>query len=170
MGDAGGTEPTGATERFGIEWTNYYQITDQLSLDFDATWSRARFLDGGDENHVPGAIETSVAAGLAYDFEGGHFAALRGRYFGPRDLEETGAVRSTSSLLFNAQAAYRVNPDLMVKLSVFNLFDREVSDIEYFYPSRLPGENAGPDDGGFNDVHFHPAEPFSVRVGLAMAF
>lgn len=170
VGDAGGTEPTGASERFGIEWTNYYQITDQVSLDFDATWSRARFLDGGDENHVPGAIETSVAAGLAYDFEGGHFAALRARYFGPRDLEETGAVRSTSSLLFNAQAAYQVNPDLLVKLSIFNLFDREVSDIEYFYPSRLPGEGAGPDDGGFNDVHFHPAEPLSVRVGIAMAF
>ena len=47
---------------------------------------------------------------------------------------------------------------------------REASDIEYFYPSRLENEPAGPDDGGFNDVHFHPVEPFAVRVGLTAAF
>lgn len=170
VGDGGNTEPTGATERFGIEWTNYFQISEAWSLDFDATWSRARFTSGGDENHVPGAVETSVAAGLAYETPEGHYAALRARYFGPRDLEETGAVRSTSSLLFNAHAAYRMNDDVMLRLSVFNLFDREVSDIEYYYPSLLNGETPGPDDGGYNDVHFHPAEPLSIRFGVAVAF
>jgi hypothetical protein len=53
---------------------------------------------------------------------------------------------------------------------VLNLFDRKVSDIEYFYASRLAGEPAGPDEGGFNDVHFHPAEPLSVRAGLTYRF
>lgn len=171
VGDGGNTEPSAATERFGVEWTNYYQITDAWSLDFDASWSRARFTEGGDENHVPGAIETVVATGLAYETPEGHYAALRGRYFGPRDLEETGTVRSTSSMLLNAHAAYRINEDVLFRVSIFNLLDREVSDIEYYYPSRLDGDPAvGPDDGGFNDVHFHPAEPFAVRVGVAVAF
>ncbi|MEM8710150.1 MAG: TonB-dependent receptor [Planctomycetota bacterium] len=170
VGDGGATEATGASERFGVEWTNYWQFTDELSLDFDVTWSRARFTDGGDENHVPGAIETSVAAGLAYETLEGHYAAIRARYFGPRDLEETGTVRSTSSLLFNAHTAYRITDDVMLRLSVFNLFDREVSDIEYFYPSLLPGEAPGPDEGGFNDVHFHPAEPRALRFGVSVAF
>lgn len=171
VGDGGNTEPSGATERFGVEWTNYWQIDRAWSLDFDATWSRARFTSGGEENHVPGAVETTVAAGLAYETPEGHYAALRTRYFGPRDLEETGTVRSTSSTLVNAHAAYRLNDDVLLRLSIFNLFDREVSDIEYFYPSRLDSDPAvGPDDGGFNDVHFHPSEPFAVRVGVAVAF
>ncbi len=170
VGDGGNTEATGASERFGVEWTNYYQISDAWSLDFDVAWSRARFTEGGDENHVPGAIESSVAAGLAYETPEGHFAALRGRYFGPRDLEETGEVRSTSSLLFNAQAAYRINDDVMLRLSIFNLLDREVSDIEYFYPSLLNGETPGVGGEGIDDVHFHPAEPRSLRFGIAVAF
>ncbi|MEZ6015297.1 MAG: TonB-dependent receptor [Planctomycetota bacterium] len=170
VGDGGNTEPTGATERFGIEWTNYFQMSEAWSLDCDATWSRARFTDGGDDDHVPGAIESSVAAGLAYTTPNGHYAALRARYFGPRDLEESGAVRSSTSLLVNAHAAYRINEDVMLRLSIFNLFDRRVNDIEYYYPSLLSGEAAGPDDGGYNDVHFHPAEPLSIRVGVSVAF
>ncbi|MEM1451773.1 MAG: TonB-dependent receptor [Planctomycetota bacterium] len=170
IGDAGGSEPSGATERWGVEWTNYWQFTQQLSLDFDVTFSEARFTNAGDEDRVPGAIGTTLAAGLAYETEQGHYAALRARYFGPRDLEETGQVQSSSTMLVNAHFAYRLTENWQARISIFNLLNREASDIEYFYPSRLENEPAGPDDGGFNDVHFHPVEPFAVRVGLTAAF
>ena len=48
---------------------------------------------------------------------------------------------------------------------LFNIFDADVSDIDYFYASRLPGE---PDEG-VEDVHTHPALPRS-RVGLQVSF
>jgi hypothetical protein len=48
----------------------------------------------------------------------------------------------------------------------FNLFDAEVSDIDYFYASRLPGE---PSDG-VEDIHTHPALPRSARIGIQFAF
>ena len=51
-------------------------------------------------------------------------------------------------------------------LEVFNLFDADASDIDYFYTSRLLGETAG----GVNDIHTHPAIPRSFRVGLQVAF
>ena len=38
-------------------------------------------------------------------------------------------------------------------LEAFNLFDANVSDIDYFYASRLPGEPAD----GVEDIHTHPA-------------
>ncbi|MEM6672433.1 MAG: TonB-dependent receptor [Planctomycetota bacterium] len=170
VGDAGGTEASGATERWGVEWTNYWDMGDGWSLDFDATWSEARFVDAGDLDHVPGAVETTVAAGLAYETPEGHYAALRARYFGPRDLEESGEVRSSETLLVNAHFAYRFADAWLLRLSIFNLLDREDSEIEYFYPSRLFSEPPGPDEGGFNDVHFHPVQPFAVRVGVAVAF
>jgi hypothetical protein len=51
-------------------------------------------------------------------------------------------------------------------LEAFNLFDAEVSDIDYFYASRLPGE---PRDG-VEDIHTHPALPRSARIGIQFSF
>jgi hypothetical protein len=48
---------------------------------------------------------------------------------------------------------------------VFNLFDREASDIEYFYESQLAGE-----PGPVEDIHFHPVEPRNLRVTLTGRF
>lgn len=169
VGDAGATEPTGATERFGVEWTNFYDVNTWLTLDLDLAASQARFTGGGD-NHVPGAIDEVAAMGATVRHPRGHYFAIRGRYFGPRDLTEDGTIQSSTSFLVNAHAGYRFSEDWQVRLSIFNLLDREVSDIEYYYPSRLPGEAPGPDDGGYNDIHFHPSEPFSVRVGLFASF
>jgi hypothetical protein len=50
-------------------------------------------------------------------------------------------------------------------LDGFNLFDADVSEIDYFYASRLAGE---PD--AVEDVHLHPALPFSVRMGVQFSF
>ena len=51
-------------------------------------------------------------------------------------------------------------------LEAFNIFDANVSDIDYFYASRLPGE---PTDG-LEDVHTHPALPRSARIGIQFSF
>jgi hypothetical protein len=47
----------------------------------------------------------------------------------------------------------------------FNLFDAEVSDIDYFFESRLRNE-AEP----VEDIHFHAAIPRSARVALQVSF
>ena len=51
---------------------------------------------------------------------------------------------------------------LMLLAIVFNLLNASVSDIDYYYTSRLPGEPAD----GVNDIHTHPAEPREVRFSL----
>ena len=56
--------------------------------------------------------------------------------------------------------------DLQLRLEIFNLLDREDSDIEYYYPSRLPGEP----EAGVEDIHFHPMESRSARLTAAWAF
>lgn len=47
-----------------------------------------------------------------------------------------------------------------------NIFDTDVSDIDYFYRSRLPGEPAE----GVDEVHLHPALPRSAWAGLQVSF
>jgi hypothetical protein len=48
-------------------------------------------------------------------------------------------------------------------IDVFNLLDRKVNDIQYFYESRVAGE-AGP----VPDRIVHPGEPRSLRVTLRL--
>jgi hypothetical protein len=51
-------------------------------------------------------------------------------------------------------------------LEAFNIFDANVSDIDYFYASRLPGEPAD----GVEDIHTHQALPGSARIGIQFSF
>ena len=50
--------------------------------------------------------------------------------------------------------------------NVYNLFNQEAADIDYFYTSRLPGE---PPEG-IDDIHTHPALPRTLRVSLRVGF
>jgi outer membrane receptor protein involved in Fe transport len=87
------------------------------------------------------------------------------RYFGPRPLVEDDSVRSPASTIFNARVRYRIGSRASVTLDVFNLFDAQVDDIAYYYASRLRSEPAA----GVQDVHFHPAEKRSFRLGASFA-
>jgi outer membrane receptor protein involved in Fe transport len=166
IGDAGATEASRPSRRYGVEWTNYYRPWPWLVLDADFSFSRARFKDddpAGD--HIPGSIETVVAAGATVDDIEGWFGGIRVRYFGSRPLIEDGSVRSDPTLLVNAGIGYKLDQRWRVGLEVLNLLDAEDSDIEYFYRSRLRDEPEG-----VEDIHFHPVEPLSVRLSLAAYF
>ncbi len=161
IGDAGATEASRPSRRTGVELANFYRLNKHWSFDADLAWSRGRFTDddpAGDR--IPGAVEGVAAVGVSFEDLGPLFGALRLRYLGPRPLIEDDSVRAAASALVNARLGYQFANRLSLALDIFNLFDREVSDIDYFYASRLPGE---PDEG-VEDVHFHPAEPRSVRL------
>ena len=85
------------------------------------------------------------------------FGSVRVRHFGARDLIEDDSVRSKPTTIMNGQAGTALSPRMHVVADVFNLFDRRVSDIDYFYRVQLPGEPAA----GVEDLHFHPALPHS---------
>ena len=167
IGDAGNTEASRASRRVGIEFTNYWTPRPGLVFDADFATARARFRNRAPEGRrIPGAIEGVVAAGVSYDPPRGLGGALRLRYFGPRPLIENNSVRSASSTLVNGRVGYRLKNGLRLSLEAFNLLDSRVSDIDYFYASRLPGEGAD----GVEDIHTHPAESRSFRLSLTRQF
>jgi hypothetical protein len=169
-GDAGTTEASGASRRLGIESTASWAATPWLSLDGEVAWTRARFRGAPPGNdRIPGAVETLVAGGVTVH-AGPWFGSLRTRYVGPRPLVEDDSVRSRVLWLWNLRLGGRLAERTTLTLDVLNLLDEQDADIEYFYASRLPGEPPGPDDGGHADVHFHPVEPFTVRLTLQSRF
>lgn len=111
-------------------------------------------------------LDAGISVHDLYGFE----AALRLRYFGPRALIEDNSVRSKAITLLYASVGYRLNPTWSINVDIFNLLNSRVEDIAYYYASRLKNEPPGPDGGGYNDLEFHPAEPFSVRVTVTARF
>jgi hypothetical protein len=167
VGDAGTTEGSRPSGRYGLESATYVRLASWLDADADLAWSHARFTDPDPAgSRIPGATERVASMGLTIEPTRRLFGSIRLRYVGPRALIEDDSVRSASTTLFNAQAGIRLSPQARIVVDGFNLFDAAASDIEYFYTSRLPGEPVG----GIEDVHTHPALPRTVRVGLQWAF
>ena len=166
VGDAGTTEASRPSRRYGVEWSNFIAATSWLSFDADLSWSHARFSDTAPEgSYIPGAVATTANLGMTLDHLGPWFGAVRFRYIGPRPLNESNSVRSQASAMTNLRLGYRFDRSLQLALEVFNLFDRTVNDIEYWYDSQLPGESAP-----VFDRHVHPAESRTARLTLSWRF
>jgi hypothetical protein len=184
-GDTGGTFPSEqSSNRYGIEFANYYTPREHLAFDFDLADSRAQFTQidpvdaaytnpGGGQYPVPGAggkvvpeaVRVVISSGVTLHDYKGFSSSLRLRYFGPRDLTSDGIYRSKSTALLNAQVAYQINKTSRFSAEFLNLLNRRDSDIDYAYISRITAAAAP----AFTDV-FHPTEPFQVRIGLRMTF
>ena len=165
VGDAGTTEASRPSRRIGGEYTLHAKLLPWLTLDLDAAYTQARFLEddpAAPGRRIPGAIEGVVSAGLSFDnLWGGWFGGAKVRYFGPRPLIEDNSVRSKTSMPVSARLGYKFDDGCIVRVDGFNLLNEQASQIDYFYGSRLASEPAE-----VEDMHFHPLEPRSFRLSL----
>ena len=182
-GDTGGTSASAQpSNRYGVEWANYYTPTEHLAVDFDFANSRAQFteIDGDDAapnsaggKHVPEAVGVVISSGVTVHDYAGFSSSLRLRYFGPRDLTSDGIFRSNQTVMLNGELGYQIKKKWHVSAEFLNMLDREDSDIDYAYESRvMPGLTAGGTPIGaaeFTRVA-HPVEPFQVRFGFKRSF
>ena len=174
-GDTGGTVASRQpSDRYGIEWANYYTPLEHLAFDFDLADSRALFttIDGDDAapgspggRYVPEAVGLVISTGITLPDLKGFSGTLRLRYFGPRYLTSDGIYRSDPTALLNGAVGYQISKSWRVSAQFFNLLNRQDHDIDYAYESRITPAAAP----AFTEV-FHPVEPFQVRIVLQRTF
>ena len=184
-GDTGATVASASpSNRYGIEWANYYTPTEHLVFDLDMADSRAQFTEidpddaaftnvGGGQypvqgpggKVVPEAVRVVISSGVTLHDYKGFTSTIRLRYFGPRDLTSDGINRSASTLLANMGLGYRFNKRWSISADFLNLLNRRADDITYAYISRITPTV----DPAFTNV-YHPTEPFQVRFGLHYRF
>ena len=166
-GDTGGTEPTGAARRMGVEWANYWTPFSWAIIDADATLSQARYKDPAQAGgaYVPEAMEQTFSMGLAVKEYKNFFGGLRVRYFGSRALIEDNSMRSDPSTLVNLKIGRHLGKNIDLSLDVLNLFDTQTYDIEYYYSSQMKNETAAMDG-----YMVHPGEPRSLRLTLTCKY
>lgn len=164
IGDAGTTEPLASSDRYGLEWTNFYKLTSWLTLDADFAFSESQFSGGGE---IPGSVGRVISAGVTVDWPDNprFFGALRVRHFGDIPLTEEGNITAGSTTLLNLKVGYQ-RKQWGLELDILNLLNSDDHDITYFYASRLPGEPSG----GIPDIHFHPVIPRSIRGSVFVYF
>lgn len=166
VGDAGITEPSRPSRRWGVEFNNTWTITDVWRIEADLAWTEARFTDGSPEgDRIPGAIETVLSGAISADWPSGWFGSVRLRYFGEAPLIEDNSVTSEGSTMVNLLLGWST-PAWRLQMEVLNLLDSDDHDIDYYYASRLPGEPLG----GIDDIHFHIFEPRQIRVQVSRLF
>jgi hypothetical protein len=182
-GDTGGTSASAQpSNRYGIEWANYYTPREYLAFDFDVANSRALFTavdpddaapDSPGGKRVPEAVGVVISSGIALRDWNGFSSSMRLRYFGPRDLTSDGIFRSNQTVLLNGEFGYQIGKNWHASAEFLNILDRNDSDIDYAYESRvIPGlTSAGTPVGPsvFTRVA-HPVEPFQVRFSLKRTF
>lgn len=165
VGDAGATEASRASARRGVEFNNRYTPVQWLLIDADFAWSRGRF-DNGDR--IPNAVDRVASMAVTLRDLAHWTTSLQWRYLGSGPLVEDNSVRSRPSSTLNTRITRGLpgwGRQTDITLDIFNLTDRRVNDIQYFYESRLPGEPAP-----VADRHVHPAEPRTFRLSLRWGF
>ena len=174
-GDTGGTTASRQpSDRYGIEWANYYTPLEHVAFDFDLANSKALFSEIDEDDaapdspggrRVPEAVGLVIASGITLHDLNGFSGSLRLRYFGPRDLTSDGIFRSRTTALLNGDIGYRINKSWRFSAEFLNLLNRRDDDITYAYESRIAPTAAS----AFTNVS-HPVEPFQVRFGLHYTF
>ena len=162
VGDAGATEASAGSRRRGIEWNNRWVPVPWFLFDADIALSRGRFDDG---SRIPNAVDTVASVAATVKDVQGWTASLQWRYLGSGALIEDDSVRSRPASTMNLRLTRAFGERVALTLDVFNLLDRDVNDIQYFYESQLPGEAAP-----VEDRHVHPAEPRTLRLTLQARF
>jgi hypothetical protein len=174
-GDTGGTVASlNPSNRYGIEWANYYTPLEHWAFDLDLADSRAFFtaIDAADAapgspggKIVPEAVRVVASSGVTMHDYKRFSASLRLRAFGPRDLTSDAIYRSNATVLLNAEVRYRITKEWSFVVEALNLLNRRDHDIDYAYISRITPTA----DAAFTDV-FHPVEPLQVRFGIRRTF
>jgi hypothetical protein len=168
-GDSGDTEPNTKSNKYGVEWANFYKPTAWLTLVADIALTHARYVDEHDGRYVGPYIANSipiVASGVAtVEAPIGIFASARLRYLGSQPLIEDNSAREPDSLIIDAKLGYR-HGRYEVAADVLNLLNSKSDDIAYYYTSRLLGDPKL----GVLGTQIHPVEPFEVRAGLTIHY
>ncbi|MDI4654525.1 MULTISPECIES: TonB-dependent receptor [Pseudoalteromonas] len=165
VGDAGNTEASDASKRYGLELSAYYWLADTLSLDAEASFTHSRLNVDSQNDRIEGAVPVVASAGISWQIAQQWQSSLRIRHIGKRMLSDDGSKRSESLTVVNGLVSYQ-QTHWKAELELLNLFNSHDHDIDYYYASRLAGEP----EQGVEDNHFHPIEPRTARVNLSLLF
>ncbi len=158
VGDGGGTEENGASERLGLDLEARVQVLPWLWADFDMTKSSSEYTqNAGNGTAVALAPRLTWTGGLSWRHPSGFFGSLRGQHLDDRPADEAGNFTAQGFTVFDLGTGYRYR-HYELDVNVANLFNTSWRTAQFENASRLPGEPK-PE----TDIHFVPGAPINVQ-------
>ncbi len=164
VGDAGIVEPSGRSQRMGIDLGMRYQLTDWLFTNGDFNYAKPRSIDNPEgERLIPLAPTFTATAGLSVKRKQ-LSVNLQSRYLADRSANEDNSIVAEGYLITDLNATYDFG-DVSIGFSVENLFDQQWNETQFATESRLDFEN-----NSTEEIHFTPGTPFFARGIVKYSF
>ena len=166
VGDAGIVEPSGESQRFGVDFGVRYQFTDWLYANADINYTYARSIDAPNgEDFIPLAPDLTSVGGLYVknlkNFSGG----LSYRYIDDRPANEDNSIVADGYFVTDLNLNYNITKNWTAGFIIENLLDVEWNETQFATETRLQNEVAP-----VEEITFTPGTPFSIRGKISVSF
>ncbi len=165
VGDAGIVEPSGETNRYGLELGARIAPIKYWNLRVDANFTRARSIGEAEgEDLIPLAPKVTSLAQLSFKYPSGLFGGLKYRYMGDRPANEDNSIVAQGYFITDLNLGYSLKK-VDFSIIVENLFDVEWNETQFATESRLASES-----NPVEEIHFTPGTPFFIRGKVTYTF
>lgn len=165
VGDEGIVEPSGKTNRQGVDLSLRYQPLDWLFWDFDANYTHARAIDEPKgNNYIPLAPDFTLVSGLNFMHPSGFYGGFNVKYLKNRPANEDNSIVAEGYTVFDFNSGYQWrNIDFGIQIQ--NLFNAEWNETQFATESRLENEIYP-----VEEIHFIPGTPFFIKGMISYKF
>lgn len=165
VGDAGIVEPSGKSERLGVDFGVRYQFTDWLYFDTDATITKARSLENvAGEDYIPLAPNFTMTGGLSFTNLGNFSGGIRYRFIDDRPANEDNSIIADGYFVSDFNINYQIK-NIKFGIAVENIFDVAWNETQFATESRLQNEL-----NSVEEIHFTPGTPFFAKATISYQF
>ncbi|MBK6772951.1 MAG: TonB-dependent receptor [Ignavibacteria bacterium] len=166
VGDEAVVEPSGRTQRLGLDFTARYQFNNWLWADLDLNYALGKFVDENEEaNKIPLAPVFTSVGGLSFKFTNGINGRIGYRYLDDRPANELNSVIAKGYFVMDAMLNY-TNDRYNIGFTVDNLLDnKNWNEAQFDTESKLQFEKTP-----VSELHYTPGTPFSFKIKAGLYF
>jgi outer membrane receptor protein involved in Fe transport len=166
VGDAGIVEPSGKSERKGIDFGLRYQLNNWAFFHADLNYAYARATEEPNgEDYIPLAPDLTFTGGMDIIHPKGFFGSLNFRHIQDRPANEDNSIVAKGYFVTDINAGYKINNHLTLGFYIENLFDTQWNETQFATETRLFNET-----NSVEEIHFIPGTPFNFRGFLKYNF
>lgn len=165
VGDAGIVEPSGKTNRQGIDFSARYEPINRLYVTMDANYTHARATEEAKgQDFIPLAPSFTLTSGLNYKTQSGFFGGVKLRHMNNRPANEDNSIVARGYTVTDLNMGYEFK-SVVLGVQIQNLFDVDWNETQFATNSRLQNETTATEE-----IHFTPGIPFFLKGTVTVNF
>ncbi len=165
VGDAAIVEPSGRSQRHGVDFGLRYQLTDWMYLNGNLNYTYARSIDEpSGSDYIPLAPDLTSTGGITFRDLGNFSGGINYRYLKNRPANEDNSLVAKGYAVTDLNLNYTIKK-LTLGIIVENLFDVAWNETQFATESRLFNEPEPTEE-----IHFTPGTPFFLRGKISINF